>query len=112
MVTPPEGGLGISIVSEHVPGRMVITLKGETLYDSGDYVKGESCMRMKIRGNSTGAHLPQHPYKIKLSKKADLLTPNGGKAKSKDWALLSIHTWNKAMKVGESNILTEMGNAV
>lgn len=112
VVTPPEGCLGTSIVSEHVPGRMVITLKGETLYDSGDYIKGESGMRMKIRGNSTGAHLPQHPYKLKLSKKADLLTPNGGKAKSKDWALLSVHTWNKAMKGEESNILTEMGNAV
>ena len=71
VVTPPEGSWGTSIVSEHVPGRMVITLKGETLYDSGDYVKGESGIRMKIRGNTTGANLPQHPYKLKLSKKAE-----------------------------------------
>lgn len=48
-VFPPEGCVGEGILSEHVPGRLVMTLKGETLYDSGDYVKGESGVRIKIR---------------------------------------------------------------
>ena len=58
IVYPPEGCIqAVSTKNEHVPGRMVITLRGDTLYDSGDYVAGASGMRIKIRGNSTGAFL-------------------------------------------------------
>lgn len=110
-VSPPEGCVGEGILSEHVPGRLVMTLKGETLYDSGDYVKGESGVRIKIRGNTTGAYLAQHPYKLKLSKKADLLQL-GNEHKSKDFALLSMFTRNTAMKNNESNILVNIGLAV
>lgn len=107
VVNPPEGCLGQSIVSEHVPGRLVITLEGDTLYDSGDYVKGESGMRMKIRGNTTGANLAQHPYKLKLSKKADLL--NLGKSyKSKDCA---VPTAPPSSKVASSTAWCTMANA-
>lgn len=70
----PEGCVGNGIVSEYVPGRIVISLDGKTTYDSGDYAKGESGMRIKIRGNTSGMLLDQKPYKIKLSKKADLLS--------------------------------------
>lgn len=110
-VSPPEGCVGEGILSEHVPGRLVMTFKGETLYDSGDYVKGESGVRIKIRGNSTGANLAQHPYKLKLSKKADLLQL-GNEYKSKDFALLSMYTWNKMMKNEECNILLNTGLAL
>lgn len=110
-VYPPEGCVGEGILSEHVPGRLVMTLKGETLYDSGDYVKGESGVRIKIRGNTTGANLAQHPYKLKLSKKADLLQL-GKEHKSKDFALLSMYTWNKMMKNEECNILLNTGLAL
>ena len=110
-VFPPEGCVGEGILSEHVPGRLVMTFKGETLYDSGDYVKGESGVRIKIRGNTTGAYLAQHPYKLKLSKKADLLQL-GNEHKSKDFALLSMYTWNKVMKNKESNILLNTGLAL
>lgn len=110
-VFPPEGCVGEGILSEYVPGRIVMTLKGETLYDSGDYVKGESGVRIKIRGNSTGANLAQHPYKLKLSKKADLLQL-GKEHKSKNFALLSMYTWNPAMKNNESNILVNTGLAL
>ena len=110
-VFPPEGCVGEGILSEHVPGRLVMTLKGETLYDSGDYIKGESGIRIKIRGNTTGANLAQHPYKLKLSKKADLLQL-GNEHKSKDFALLSMYTWNKVMKNKESNILLNTGLAL
>lgn len=110
-VSPPEGCVGEGILSEHVPGRLVMTLKGETLYDSGDYIKGESGIRIKIRGNTTGANLPQHPYKLKLSKKADLLQL-GKDYKSKNFALLSMYTWNTAMKNKECNILVNTGLAL
>lgn len=110
-VYPPEGCVGEGILSEHVPGRLVMTLKGKTLYDSGDYVKGESGVRIKIRGNSTGANLALHPYKLKLSKKADLLQL-GNEHKSKDFALLSMYTWNKMMKNEECNILLNTGLAL
>lgn len=51
-VYPPEGAAGESIISNYVPGRLVITQKGKGVYDSGDYVKGESGIRIKIRGNA------------------------------------------------------------
>ena len=111
IVTPPENGVGISIKSEHVPGRMTISLDNASAYDSGDYLKGESGMRIKIRGNSTGANLNQHPYKIKLSKKADIIT-YGNDYKNKNWALLSMRTWNSVLKNEESNIQTITGLAV
>ena len=110
-VYPPEGCVGESILSEHVPGKMVMTVEGDTVYDSGDYKKGESGMRFTIRGNTTGANLLQHPYKLKLSKKADLLSL-GKDSKNKDFALLAMHTWNTAMTNEESNILPIVGLAV
>lgn len=51
-VYPPEGAAGESIISNYVPGRLVITQKGKGVYDSGDYVKGESGIRIKIRDNA------------------------------------------------------------
>ncbi len=110
-VYPPEGAVGESIVSEHVPGHLVMTLKGESIYDSGDYVKGESGIRFKIRGNSTGVNNKQKPYKLKLSKKADLLNISKD-LKNKNWALLSLNTWNKAMSNNESGILPLVGLSV
>lgn len=111
VVNPPAGCLGQGIISEHVPGRLVITLKGETLYDSGDFVKGESGMRIKMRGNTSAIAYPQHPYKLKLSKKADLLNI-GKKYENKDWALLSMGVSNLAVTNKESNILFLVGLAV
>lgn len=106
IVNAPEGCIGTSITdNNYVSGRMVMTLKGETLYDSGDYEKNVSGMRIKVRGNSTGAYMNQHPYKIKLSKKSDLLNRNDKAYKHKEWLLLGMYTWNKSMTNQESNIL-------
>lgn len=110
-VYPPDGCFGEGILSEYVPGRLVLTDKGKTVYDSGDYVKSKSGMRLKIRGNVTGANLSQRPYKIKLSKKADLLQL-GDEYKSKNFALMSMYTWNSVMKNSESNILLNAGLAL
>lgn len=111
VVSPPEGGMGQSIISEYVTGRMVVSLKNDTQYDSGEYLKGESGVRVKIRGNSTGAYAQQKPYKLKLSKKADLLSFDDA-YKSKDWALLPMRVWNTSMKNDECNILLVTGLAV
>lgn len=112
VVLPPEGCFGRSINAEYVEGHLTMTLKGNTLYDSGDYVKGVSGMRIKIRGNTTGAALAQHPYKIKLSKKEDLLMRGDKKYNDKNWVLLSMSTWNTAMEQEESNILNLVGHVV
>lgn len=106
---PDDGTYAIGIKSEHVPGRMTVTLDGRTVYDSGDYVKGSSGMRLKVRGNSTGANLAQKPYKLKLSVKSDLLRRGNSDFKHKDWALLSMYVWNTAFPNNQSNLTTMTG---
>ena len=109
---PPEGCMGNAITNnDFVAGRMVMTLKGDTVYDSQDYIEGVSGMRFKIRGNSS-AFFPQKPYKIKLSKKADLLCRGGKEYKSKHWALLAYFVGNPSMPNGESNLITLFGHAL
>jgi len=106
IVYAPEGCLGVSITNnDYVPGRMILTYKDELLYDSEEYEKNISGMRIKIRGNSTGAYLNQHPYKIKLSKKFDLLRRGNNSYKHKEWLLLPMYTWNIKMTNQQSNIL-------
>ena len=87
---PPPGCIGKSIKNaSKVPGRLVMKLGSETLYDSGEYVKKESGLTVKIRGN-TSVGGSQKPYKLKLQKKADLLMLDDGvKRKNKDWVLLA-----------------------
>ena len=109
----PEGCIGVTITgNDYVPGRMVMTFEGDTLYDSQEYEKGVSGMRIKIRGNSTGAYLAQHPYKIKLSKKDDLLLRGDKVYRHKEWVLLSMYTWNVRMSNQESNTLNIAGTVL
>lgn len=113
IVHAPEGCSGVSITdNNYIPGRMIVSLKGKILYDSKEYIKGESGMKIKRRGNSTGAYLDQHPYKIKLSKKYDLLERGDNSFKHKEWVLLSMYTWNVKMTNHESNILNVVGTIV
>ncbi len=110
VANPPSGCSGITITNnEYVPGRMVMTYSSDTIYDSGEYVKGTSGMRIRIRGNSTGANLAQHPYKLKLSKKFDLMQRGPEKHKSKEWVLLSMYTWHPYLPGAETNTLTPFG---
>ena len=110
VISAPEGCIGTTIKdNKYVAGRMVMTLKADTLYDSGEYEKSVSGMRIKVRGNSTGAFLAQRPYKIKLSKKYDLLGRTDQDFKHKEWVLLAMYTWNKKMTNHESNILNIVG---
>ena len=87
-VNPPEGGVGYSIQAEKVTGRLRLLQNQDTLYDSGNYIKGLSGMTIKVRGN-TSAYTVIKPYKIKLQEKADLLIRgNDDKYKDKEWLLI------------------------
>ena len=110
VVYAPEGCIGTSITdNKYVSGKMTMSLKEKILYDSKDYQKDVSGMRIKVRGNSTGAYLNQHPFKIKLSKKFDLLTRGDDSYKHKEWLLLPMYTWNIKMTNHQSNILNIAG---
>lgn len=91
-VMAPEGLWGIGLINnEYVSGRMRMSLNGSTLYDSGEYVKDISGVRIKLRGNTSSYYWEKKPYKIKLSKKEDLLFRNESKYKDKDWVLLRVY---------------------
>ncbi len=88
-VQPPEGSLGESIANaKKVPGRVMLILGSDTLYDSVEYEKGESGMTINIRGNSS-AYSIKSPFKIKLQEKADLLfRGDDDHHADSDWALI------------------------
>ena len=89
-IEAPEGCWGLGITdNDYVAGRLQMTLLDSTLYDSGDYVKDKSGLRIKVRGNTSAVYFEQTPYKLKLSKKADLLLRDDKTLKNKNWALLS-----------------------
>ncbi len=108
----PEGCWVTGITNnKKVPGRMVMTLAGDTLYDSGDYVQGEAGVRIKIRGNST-ATFEQKPYRLKLSKKADLLTRGDKAYKHKDWVLMTPIYYDPGFTNMENVLLSVVGRIV
>lgn len=88
-IYPPEGSLGIGITNAtKVPGEVtVFSAEGDTIFNSGEYIKKESGMTIKIRGN-TSAQLEKKPYKIKLQKKGDMLGRNDKSFRDKNWVLL------------------------
>jgi spore coat protein CotH len=66
---------------------MYIIRNGETVYDSGSNNK----FVIKVRGNTTAEH-PKKPYKLKLPKKANLLSDASSENKDKNWVLLANYT--------------------
>ena len=99
-VSPPEGGAGTGIANAtKVPGRLRISVGGEYVYDSGDYVKDTSGMTIKIRGNSS-AYEAKKPYKVKLEKKADLLCrADDAIYGDKEWLLMKDEYFIKGGKL-------------
>lgn len=86
----PAGCVGTSIINnEYVEGSFVITIKGDTIYNSGEYEAKKSGVRLRNRGNTStaGENSPKKGYKIKLSKKANLLSWANLGSKDKDWVL-------------------------
>ena len=88
-VSPPAGSMGAGITNAtKVPGRVRrIEPDGTVSFDSGDYVKKESGMTVKVRGN-TSAYTPKKPYKIKLQKKGDMLCRGNKKYNDKNWIII------------------------
>ncbi len=85
---PPEGSSGKGITNAtKVPGRVMVILRGDTLYDSGEYVKGSGGMTVKVRGNSS-AWSDKHPFKLKLQREADLLMRGDERYADRDWVLI------------------------
>lgn len=103
--TPPPGCSGAGITNAtKVPGRMTITLGDSIYYDSGDYAKDKRGLTIKIRGN-TSAYTSLPSYKIKLQKKANLLSfSDDSLAKDKEWALLNRNA--------SGNLKTYMGKGI
>ncbi|MCQ2288633.1 MAG: CotH kinase family protein [Muribaculaceae bacterium] len=88
MVDHPEGAFGHSITNAtKVRGRLVMSMMGDTIYDSGDYEDGVRGMTIKINGN-TSVRNTSKPYKIKLQKKADLLMRGDSAYCDKEWRLI------------------------
>ena len=92
-VSAPEGAVSSSIANNiYVEGELSVTRKGDVQYESGPYKAKESGVRLKVRGNGSsniGGHKAPFPsYKIKLSKKANLIIGDETVGKSKDWVLL------------------------
>lgn len=88
-IEAPAGFIGTSITNAtKVPGRVTkYAPDGTVTYESGEYVKDESGMTIKVRGNTT-AFWAKHPFKIKLQKKADLLCRGDKRFDDKDWLLI------------------------
>jgi hypothetical protein len=79
------------VYKNKVPCQIVISKDGETLYNSGEYIKKNSGATIRINGNTTAYFSDplNMPYKLKLEKAADLLCRgNESKYKDKEWRLL------------------------
>lgn len=88
-IEAPAGCDGISITNvTKVSGRLKITKDNNTIFDSGDYKKDVSGIKIKIRGNTSSAFEKKKSFKINLEKKADLLF-RSATYKDKDWILLN-----------------------
>lgn len=88
-IDPPAHAIGQGITNaDKVPAQLIKYVDGNEVYNSGLYVKGESGITIKVRGN-TSARCDKKPYKIKLQKKADLLQrDNPENYSDKNWLLI------------------------
>ena len=94
-IEAPRGCDGITSANQtKVPARMLLMLGSDTLYDSGEYLKDVSGLTIRIRGNTSGYVRPMKPYKLKLQKKADLLSRGDDRYKDKNWVLLNYYYYN------------------
>lgn len=91
-IEAPEGCTGNGITdNDYVKGRLWIIDGDRVLYDSGTYDKGQSGMRVKVRGNSS-AYTTHKSQKVKLEAKADLLLREGKDGQHKEWGLLNYYS--------------------
>lgn len=91
-VYPPQGAWGVGLSNnEYLTGELTIKCSGGTVYSSGPYKKDTSGARIKLRGNTSAIGDGKKPYKIKLSKKSDLLFRGKTYYNHKEWVLLPAH---------------------
>lgn len=110
--TPP-GCWGESITdNDYVNGNLKLWIDHQEAYSSGEFDSGVYGMKLKIRGNSSGVNLEQHPYKIKLFSKADLFFSGDTLQENKEWVLLSIAVWNKRYKSKYTDVTPFIGACV
>ncbi len=108
-VYAPPGSMGASITNvTKVPGRVQMIVDGAVVFDSGDYVKDESGMTIRMRGNWS-AFMDKHPFKIKLEKKGDMLRRGDQRFADKNWVLLCDYPFSLCPMVG--NKLAELCRA-
>ena len=87
ILSAPDGCSGSAIDADKVSGRLSIVAGSSTVYDSGNYVKDESGITIKVRGNGSA---DKKSFKVKLQKKADLLARSSDtNFKDKEWVLLN-----------------------
>lgn len=83
-VIAPDGLWGIGLKdNEYVGGHMRISLGDSTLYTGG--------MQIRLRGNTSSYYGDKKTYKIKLTKKTDLLFREEPQYEDKDWVLLRVY---------------------
>lgn len=106
-VFAPEGAFGISITNAtRVPGRVVLLEHGDTLFDSGPYLKDASGMTLRIRGNTTAYYSDKKPFKIKLERKGDMLARGSETYYDKNWVL--IRDGNDIINAMVGNMVNEL----
>ena len=98
----PEGSYVGAGITNVVPkeARMQIYRADTLWYDSGEYLKDESGIKIKHRGNTSAYYFDNKPFKLSLQKKADLIIAEEGDTvnrKSKDWVLLNNAECLRAM---------------
>ena len=92
-ISHPAGCVGSSITDVVPKEARMQMYRADTLwYDSGEYRKDESGIKIKHRGNTSAVHYSNKPFKLSLQKKADLIEAEEGDTtdrRSKDWVLLN-----------------------
>lgn len=69
IITAPEGCIGQTTDNDYVGASLVMTLKGDTLLNTGNYLPDESGIRIRIRGNNTGGEQPATSLETQTDKK-------------------------------------------
>lgn len=90
----PDGLVGAGLTDVVAKEARMQIFGDDTLwYDSGEYLKDESGIKIKHRGNTSAYYYDNKPFKLKLQKKADLIDVHEEgdtvNRKSKDWVLLN-----------------------
>lgn len=105
----PEGCVGESITdNKYVKGKMTIHKNKNLIYDSGDYDKKKSGMRIKVRGN-TSADFPYKSYKIKTEIKTDFFNRENEIYESRSWVLLNVYSTRDLRTIAGCHVAKLMG---